>query len=155
MESWPIINIFHRLRPYLCSKQVTLGFYKQATHRRPGDEPVFYFGVHCSWLGMAQKWSILDQKWPNMAGLSTLQSGPKGTKSKKSYLWDGGVWGPAAKYMNQFMQLCSTVYIETGKHIVIEDSVCWAIYSLSPNFRYLLNPLHPLPSIIHILCDIR
>ena len=29
---------------------------------------------------MAQKWSILDQKWPNMAGLSTLQSGPKGPK---------------------------------------------------------------------------
>ena len=24
-------------------------------------------------------WSILDQKWPNMAGLSTCQSGPKGS----------------------------------------------------------------------------
>ena len=29
---------------------------------------------------MAQKWSILAQKWPNMAGLSTFQSGPKGPK---------------------------------------------------------------------------
>ena len=29
---------------------------------------------------MAQKWSILDQKGPNMAGLSTLQSGPKGSE---------------------------------------------------------------------------
>ena len=29
---------------------------------------------------MAQKWSILDQKRPNMAGLSTLQGGLKGSK---------------------------------------------------------------------------
>ena len=68
-------------RPYLCSKQVTLGFYKQATHRRPaGDEPFLYFGVRRLWLGMAQECTLLDQKWPNMAGLSTFQSGPKGTK---------------------------------------------------------------------------
>ena len=40
----------------------------------------FYFGVHRSWLGMAQKWSILDQNWPNMAGLSKFQSGPKWSK---------------------------------------------------------------------------
>ena len=32
---------------------------------------------------MAQKWSILDQKWPNMAGLSTFQSGQKGPKGSK------------------------------------------------------------------------
>ena len=80
MEFWPAFDIFHRLRPYLCSKREVLGFHKQATHRRPGDEPFFYFGVHRSWLGMAQKWSTLDQKWPNMAGLSTFQSGPKGSK---------------------------------------------------------------------------
>ena len=80
MEFWPIFDIFHRLRPYLCSKREVLGFHKQATHRRRGDEPFFYFGVHRSWLGMAQKWSTLDQKWPNMAGLSTFQSGPKGSK---------------------------------------------------------------------------
>ena len=29
---------------------------------------------------MVKKWTILDQKWPNMAGFSTLQSGPKGSK---------------------------------------------------------------------------
>ena len=75
----PRFGIFHRLRPYLCSKRDEVGFHKQPTHRRPGDEPFFYSGVDRSWLGMAQKWSILDQKWPNMAGLSTLQSGPKGT----------------------------------------------------------------------------
>ena len=53
----------------------TFGYYKQATHRRTGDEPFFYFGVHCTGLGMAQKWSILDQKWPNITGLSMFQSG--------------------------------------------------------------------------------
>ena len=40
----------------------------------------FYSGVHRSWLGMAQKWSILDQNWPNMVGLSPLKSGQKGSK---------------------------------------------------------------------------
>ena len=40
----------------------------------------FYSGVDRSWLRIAQKWSILDQKWPNKAGLSTCQSGPKGSK---------------------------------------------------------------------------
>ena len=80
MEFWPIFDIFHGLRPYLCSKQDEVGFHKQPTHRRRDDEPFFYSGVDRSWLGMAQKWSILDQKWPNMAGLSTLQSGPKGPK---------------------------------------------------------------------------
>ena len=80
MEFWPIFDIFHGLRPYLCSKRAYLGFHKQATHRRRGDEPFFYSGVDRSWLGMAQKWSILDQKWPNIAGSSTTQSDPKGSK---------------------------------------------------------------------------
>ena len=42
MEFWPIFDIFHWLRPYLCSKREYLGFHKQATHRRHGDEPFFY-----------------------------------------------------------------------------------------------------------------
>ena len=74
MEFWPIFDIFHGLRPYLCSKAQDLGFHKQPTHRRRGDEPFFYSGVDRSWLGMAQKWSILDQNWPNRAGLSTFQT---------------------------------------------------------------------------------
>ena len=63
---------------------------------RRGNEPFFYSGVNYSWLGMAQKWSILDQKWPNMAGLSTLQSGPKGTKMVKLSVFDhlGPLLGP-------------------------------------------------------------
>ena len=31
-----------------------------------------------AWGG--QKWPCFDYKWPNMAGLSTLQIGPKGSK---------------------------------------------------------------------------
>ena len=38
MEFWPIVDILNGLRPYLCSKRNVLGFYKQGTHRRPGDE---------------------------------------------------------------------------------------------------------------------
>ena len=103
MEFWPIFDIFHGLRPYLCSKRGYLGFHKQATHRRRGDEPFFYSGVDRSWLGMAQKWSILDQKWPNMAGLSTLQSGPKGPKrdqngQPKSFWTFGTLLGPSGPF---------------------------------------------------------
>ena len=65
MEFWPIFDIFHRLRPYLCSKRDVLGFYKQATHRRPGDEPL-------------QKWSILDkngQTWQAFQRSKVVQNG--------------------------------------------------------------------------------
>ena len=44
---------------------------------------VFSLTYYSSWLGMAQIQSILDildQKWPNIAGFFTFQSGPKGTK---------------------------------------------------------------------------
>ena len=45
-------------------------------------------------MGMAQKWSILDQKWSNMAGLSTFQSGPKETKMANLSVFDhlGPFW---------------------------------------------------------------
>ena len=62
MEFWPTFDIFHRLRPHLCSKREVLGFHKQVTYMRPGDEPFFYFRVHQSWLGSAEKWSIFDNK---------------------------------------------------------------------------------------------
>ena len=35
-----LFEIFHRLQ-HICSKRDILGFYKQATHRRPGDEHFF------------------------------------------------------------------------------------------------------------------
>ena len=67
-----------QVSPIACS-----GVSKQVSHRRP-DEPFFTLGsnVHDygGGEGMAKKWSILDQKWPNMASLSTLQSNPKGSK---------------------------------------------------------------------------
>ena len=52
---------------------------------------------------MAQKWSILDQKWPNMAGLSTLQSGPKGTKMVNISVFDhlGPRLGPSGRAMSK------------------------------------------------------
>ena len=79
MQFWPIFGIFHRLRPYLCTKGTNWG---STSRPHIGDlvMSLFHFGVQRSWLGMPQKWSILDQKWPNMAGLSTLQSGPKGSE---------------------------------------------------------------------------
>ena len=80
MEFWPIFDIFHGLRPYLCSKRGHLGFHKQATHRRRGDEPFLYSWVHYSWLGMALKWSILDQKWQARQLSKVVQKGSKGTK---------------------------------------------------------------------------
>ena len=109
MEFWPIFDIFHGLRPYLCSKAQDLGFHKQPTHRRRDDEPFFYSGVDRSWLGMAQKWSILDQKWPNMAGLSTLQSGPKGPKrdqngQPKSFWSFGTPFGSIWTLLDHFRQ---------------------------------------------------
>ena len=52
---------------------------------------LFLLWVHRSWLGMAQRWSILDQQWLDMAGLSTFQSGPKESKMVNitvSTIWD-------------------------------------------------------------------
>ena len=65
------------MRP--CSKRVFFG-----TTRRPhiGDlviSPILLWGPPFM-TGDGPKLSILDQKWPNMAGLSTFQSGPMGTK---------------------------------------------------------------------------
>ena len=88
MEFWPIFDICHRLRPYLCSKREELGFHKQATHMRRSDEPFFYFWVHRTWLGMTKKWSISDQKWPTMcfwpSGTLLGPSGPFWTISEKN-----------------------------------------------------------------------
>ena len=49
---------------------------------------------------MAKKWYILDQKWPNMAGLSILQGGPKGTKMVNLSVFDhlGPLLGPSGLF---------------------------------------------------------
>ena len=127
MEFWPIFDIFHGLRPYLCSKRAYLGFHKQPTHRRRDDEPFFYSGVDRSWLGMAQRWSILDRKWQNMAGLSMLQSGPKGPNrdqngQSKSFWTFGTLLGPSGPFWtisnkNWYFapkHLCKTLFCRFG-----------------------------------------
>ena len=96
MEFWPIFDIFHRLQPHICSKRQDLGSHKQATHRRRGDEP-------CSGVdrfGMAQKWSILDQNWPNMKGLSMFQNGLKGSKMVNLTVFDH--LGPFLAHLDHF-----------------------------------------------------
>ena len=50
------------------------------THVRSRIQAILGPLSHKSMAGRRQKWSILDQKWPNMAGLSTFQRGPKGSK---------------------------------------------------------------------------
>ena len=44
-----------------------------------GDDFFFFTSgstVHEWGVGIAQKWSMLDQYWPNMAGFTIFQSGP-------------------------------------------------------------------------------
>ena len=87
----------------------------------------FNSGVDRSWLGMAQRWSILDRKWQNMAGLSMLQSGPKGPKrdqngQPKSFWTFGTLLGPSGPFWtisnkNWYFapkHLCKTLFCPFG-----------------------------------------
>ena len=49
-------------------------------HRTIDEVPFFAISRHLYRVPGVQKWPIWDQKWPNMAGLSTFQRGPKGSK---------------------------------------------------------------------------
>ena len=64
------------------------------THVRSRIQAILGPLSHKSMAGRRQKWSILDQKWPNMAGLSTFQSGPKGSKMVNLSVFDhlGPFW---------------------------------------------------------------
>ena len=77
MELWSIFDIFHRLRPYLCSKRNDLGFHKQATHREPWWWALFLLWGRPFMTGDGPKMVHFGPKWPNM---TTLQSSPKGLK---------------------------------------------------------------------------
>ena len=81
-----------RLQPYFCCKRETLGFFKQATHWRPGDEPFFTLvSTVQDWNG--PKMVYFGPKWPTVAGLSKFQSGPKGTKMVNLCFWPfGPLW---------------------------------------------------------------
>ena len=67
IEFWPIFDVFfYRLRPYLWSKREVLGVYKQATHRRPGDEPFFTLEstVHdWTWPKNGPLWTNIGRTW--------------------------------------------------------------------------------------------
>ena len=102
-------------------------FYQIISDDLPFRWAFFYSGVDRSWLGMAQKWSILDQKWPNMAGLSTLQSGPKGPKrdqngQPKSFWTFGTLLGPSGPFWTisnknwyfALKHLCRTLFCPFG-----------------------------------------
>ena len=79
-----LFEIFHRLQ-HICSKRDILGFYKQAIHMRPGDESFFYFGVHCSWLGIAKKKVHFG---PKLAKHGRLVNAPKWSKgAQKGPKW--------------------------------------------------------------------
>ena len=99
MEFWPIFDIFHRLRPYLCSKREVLGFHKQATHRRRDDEPFFTLGstVHdWGWPKNGQTWQACQRS--KVVNLSLFEHlGPFWTISNKN-------WYFAPKH------LCKTLY---------------------------------------------
>ena len=73
------------------------------THVRSRIQAILGPLSHKSMAGRRQKWSILDQKWPNMAGLSTFQSGPKGSKRDQNdqpkCFWPfGTVLGPSGHF---------------------------------------------------------
>ena len=108
MEFWPIFDIFHWLRPYLCSKRGYLGFHKQATHRRHDDEPFFHSGVDRSWLGMAKNgpfWTKNGQTWQACQHSKVVQKGPKGIKMiKVSVLTVRDPFGPIWTLLDHFKQ---------------------------------------------------
>ena len=116
MEFWPAFDIFHRLRPYLCSKREVLGFHKQATHRRPGDEPFFTLGstVHdWGWPKNGPFWTKNGQTWQACQRSKVVQKGPKGTKMINQSVFDhlGPFWahldtfGPFQTKMNFLSQM--------------------------------------------------
>ena len=70
-------DIFHRLRSYLCSKRGVLGFYKQATYRRPCDEPFFLLWGPLFMIGDGPK---MVHFGPKMAKHGRLVNAPKWSK---------------------------------------------------------------------------
>ena len=87
---------------------------------------------------MAQKWSILDQIWPNMAGLSTFQSGPKGPKKNQNgqpkCFWPFGTLTKFCyhmEFLKFFAWICQSCYMYFSpftkqKQVEVRHRlVCW------------------------------
>ena len=93
MEFWPIFDIFidWGLRPYWCSKWVTLGYYKQATHRRPGDEPFFTLRstvYDWGWSKNGPFWTKNGQIWQACQRSKVVQKGPSWSTQVFLIIWD-------------------------------------------------------------------
>ena len=91
MEFRQIFEIFHRLWPYLFSKHGVLEFYKQATHRRLGDEPFFNLGATVHDWGWPKKgpfWTKNGQAWQACQRFKVFQKGPEGTKMVNPKVFD-------------------------------------------------------------------
>ena len=68
-----------------------MGFHKQATHRRRGDEPFFTLGssVHdWGWLKNGPFWTKKGQTWQACQHSKVVQKGPKGTKMVNLSVFD-------------------------------------------------------------------
>ena len=91
MEFWPIFDIFHGLRPYLCSKAQDLGFHKQPTHRRRGDEPFFLLWGRPFMTGdgpkMAKQGRLVNApKWSKRVSLHCLWQNIQREKAENVFL---------------------------------------------------------------------
>ena len=93
------MTFFHRLQPYLCSKQETCVL--QAGHTHTGDLTMSLFFTFRSTV---HEWKCPKNGlfWPNMAGFSTFQSGLKGTKMVKISVLDH--LGPFWAYLDHCRQ---------------------------------------------------
>ena len=103
MEFWPIFDIFHGLRPYLCSKRDEVGFHKQPTHRRRDDEPFFTLGstVHdLGWPKNGPFWTKNCQTWQACQRPKVVQKGFKRDQNgQPKYFWPfGTLLGPSGPF---------------------------------------------------------
>ena len=123
MEFWTAFDIFHRLRPYLCSKREVLGFHKQATHGRPGDEPFFtlWSTVHdWGWPKNGPFWTKNCQTWQACQRSKVVQRGQNG--QHKSFWTFGTLLGPSGPFWtisnkNWYFapkHLCKTLFCPFG-----------------------------------------
>ena len=115
MEFRQIFEIFHRLWPYLFSKHGVLEFYKQATHRRLGDEPFFNLGATVHDWGWPKKgpfWTKNGQAWQACQRTKVVQKVPKWPTQVFLTIWNpfakslGPIWNLLDHFKQKFI-FCS------------------------------------------------
>ena len=147
MEIWPVFDILHRLWLYLCHKRGVLGFYKQTTHRRPGDAPFLLWGL----LFMTRDGPKKVHFWSKMAGLSTFHSGPKRTKmvNQSVFLNLGPFWAHLDPFdhFRQKMIFCSEAEVKVPWknglfcHYLAMNGKLWVQNRFSSDARKCQNQL--------------